>query len=181
MKVTSVLRAVVIAGLLLGLTGCGKSGSADAVPFEPVAGRLVNAGKISATCPDGWYNISVRDYFAGTEDAIADDRLFFQKFTDDEWSNMPNVRISFYGEGSSYYPYEEQLGYYDGAVLLKPFAIGDTIWEGIQYSIGTLAVEVLMSPQGNGVVEVGIRIMGEGERINLTDADVQTILASIAY
>ena len=153
-----------------------------AVPFEPVSGKTVDAGNVRAVCPEGWYNLPARDVFSEEEGALDPDKLIFQKFSDEEYTNLPNVVISFYGVGETFMSYEEQLEYYsENAKLLPPFMIGETVWEGLTYPLGDDVTEVLISKQGNGDMSVGIRLEGEGESIAITDADVQTILTSIEY
>ena len=155
---------------------------APAVPFEPVSGKLVDAGNIRAICPEGWYSLPVTDYFSDEKDALDKNKLFFQKFSDDEWSNLPNVVISFYGEATIDMPYEEQLDYYsEDAECLAPFMIGDAVWEGLIYPVGENVIEAVISPQENGEFDVGVRLEGDGEVITFVDADLQTILTSIAY
>ena len=186
--------------MLIGLVGCEKSSdvqdsdgsyasgdvlqsSVDPIPavyFEPVTGELIDTGVIQAICPDGWYNIEVYDYFSEPA-GIDTSMLRFQKFSDDRWSNLPFVSISFFGTSSYNMSYEDQLGYYDNAKLLQPFMIEDTVWEGLTYPLGDSVVEVLISPQNVDEFSVLIQLEGYGEVITLEDDDVLTILTSIRY
>ena len=151
----------------------------SAVPFNAVPGEKINAGNISAICPEGWFNIPKFDIFAseGTPDV---NKLVFNKGTDDNYSNLPFISITFYGKDNVPMSYESQMEYYDTAVALEPFMIKDQIWEGFTYKVGENVEEAVISIVGNGEFNVLVRLKGEGETITLSDADVQTILSSIA-
>ena len=150
------------------------------VPFEPVAGGVINAGNIRAICPEGWFSSPVTDYFAKNQ-TLDPDALLFLKGTDDSWASTPFVSIRFYGKDHVLMSYEEQKGKYDSATDIEPFFIGADIWEGITYHIDAKAIEAVVSVRGRGAYEVIIRLEGAGEAITFADADVQTILSSIEY
>ena len=152
-----------------------------AVPFEAVPGETIDAGNIHAVCPDGWFNSPVSDMFSGEAGALDADKLMFLKGTDDSWSYAPCVSISFYGKDREVMPYEEQMDFYDNAVILEPFMIGETVWEGLSYNVSDDVVEAVISIQNVGAFNVLVRLEGEGQVISFADADVQTILSSIAY
>ena len=155
--------------------------ASPAVPFDPVAGQIIDAGNIRAVCPEGWYNLPVRDFFSDKQDALDLSALHFQKFSDDTLTNLPFVSIQYYGEDADFMPFEEQMKYYDAAEYITPFTVGDTVWEGLIYSLGDNVVEATISHQGSGVISVLVRLEGSGKAIAFTDDDLQTILTSIDY
>ena len=151
-----------------------------AVPFEPVAGEMIDAGNIRAICPEGWFNYPVVDYFS-EDSALDPDKLTFLRGTDDSLTNLPHIAIGFYGADNELMPYEDQKAHYETAVDIAPFMIGEDVWEGIRYNLGDDVTEALISKVGVGAFAVLVRLEGAGEVISLTDADVQTILSSIAF
>ena len=198
MKMKRLLISVLAIVMLLSMVACGNpsdqspdqnsdvnSGSqttaTPAVPFDPVSGETIDAGNISALCPEGWFNSPVVDMFAAEAGALDTSKLLFLKGTDDSWSNSPCASISYYGESGLALSFAEQLDFYDGAALIDPFMIGDTVWEGLSYDLGDDVTEVIIGIQGVSAFNVLLRIKGEGQTISFADADVQTILSSITY
>ena len=182
MKIRNIVGCALAVVMTLGLTACGAGGGkAPVVEFDPVAGETINAGNVSATCPEGWYNMPVRDYFSDVEDALDPGSLKFQKDTDDEWSYGPAIIVSFFGTDHEMMSYDTLKGFYDEAVDVEAFTVGDDVWHGIQYNIGDDILEATISVKGNGAVEVLLVLEGEGRSISLTDPDVLTVLSSIKY
>ena len=149
-----------------------------AVPFEPVAGEVVDAGKISAICPDGWFFVPTKDFFSDVPDAMDPSKLRLLKGTDDDWANVPSINIAFYSENNINLSYAEEKLHYDTAVDINPFTIGTDVWEGISFLDGAQA---LISIQGVGAFNVSLVLEGSSDSISFTDADVLTILSSISY
>ena len=204
MKIKHLAMLVLAIVLVLSMSACGEKPATDptdsnsvedqlpenqdpdvpalpAVPFDAVPGETIDAGDVRAVCPEGWFNSPVVDFFAEEPGTLATDKLTFLKGTDDSWSNTPFVSISFYGADRDAMPYEEQLDFYGEAVIMEPFMIGEAVWEGLRYNVGDDAVEAVVSIQGVGAFNVLVRLEGDGETVTFEDADIQTILTSIAY
>jgi len=182
MKIRNIVGCVLAIVMTFGLAACGAGGGkAPVVEFDPVAGKTVDAGNVSATCPEGWYNMPVQDYFSDVEGALDPNGLKLQKDTDDEWTYGPAVIVNFYGEDNEIMSYDLQKDFFDSAVDVEPFTVGDKVWHGIQYNMGEDILEANISVKGSGAVEVLLILEGEGRSISLTDPDVLTILSSIRH
>ena len=158
-----------------------ENAPAQAVPFDPVAGELVDAGNIRAICPEGWISVPVRNYLSDDLDAVDPDALSFYKGAEDSLVSTPYIVATFYGIHNELTDYETQKMFFDAVDDIEPFMIGTDIWEGISYNLGDSITEAIISKRGYGAFDVMIRLEGGGETISFTDADVQTILTSIEY
>ena len=199
MKIKHILLAMLSVALLLSLSACGSDSSNNptpppapvtttpevtaptpAVAFEPVAGELIDAGNVRAICPEGWFNSPV-SAFSNDPDETDPDALLFLKGTDDRWTNGPIVKINFYGVDHEIMSLEDQMSYFETAVALTPFTIGENVWLGYSYDVGDSIVEAVLNQQGSGAVDILVRLEGDGQTITLADPDIQTIISTIAY
>ena len=166
--------------------GCGNKEAGSPVtgvntPKE-VTGEIIDAGRVSALCPDGWRNFGVPDLFSDDKDAIETNKLLFRKGSKDESDySKPGISISYYGENETFYKLNKTD--FEEPKDLGPIELGGRTWEGFTASDSGQQYVWLWSGTSDSNEEFLVNFMNEyaGEKISIDDADLQAIISSIKF
>ena len=165
--------------------GNANSTELEIVSYTPSTGEAVDTGSIRAVCPEGWTFIPRKDYFSSEENALDPNNLFLMKGGSDTLEPNPFVSITFYGANNVFFMTleEEKKFYGDGPDSLTDisFRLGEDVWVGFSFTVGTTGEEVVLRNQSTQAYTVGIRVKDINGSISLTEDDVMTILSSIQY
>lgn len=152
------------------LVACDKGGSGDG----GVKGEIIDTGKISAICPEGWSNSPVTDLFSDN-DEIDDTRLQFYRTDDIEdltkLFSADSVNIYYYDEDTIYM---DSKDFYDNVEDTSIQVNGET-WEG--YTGESLGVPIATFNNADTTIVVTFAFTS-GE-IDVTSDVVTAILESI--
>lgn len=184
---------------ILALAGCGeenvsspestgnKSSSGtneNVVPDISVAdvpGERVDAGNISALCPEGWKSYPVADIFSDDDDAVDPDALEFRKGAESEDDKYltPGLKITYYGEDYSLMDIDSE-NYFGGKFeVWGPVGLGGRTWEGLVGLENDEKFAIVQAKGGDDKFDAMIQLEDGGQIISLEDDDVLAILASI--
>jgi hypothetical protein len=179
MKKSILLLLILILGISL-LAGCGSKPANQS--DEPVdtgsvdidEGRI-DAGNISAVCPEGWKNIPVE---GDDKDTADPNELKFYKGVKDDglYSFLPSVAISYDNNG----PLGADKEWLEGEDL-DPIEIGGRTWEGFTFEWSGDKCAKLITEDGGVKIAVTIWLDLGLESISLDDPDVREIITSIKH
>ena len=175
-KLIALLMALV---LCLSLTACGgdaADNSGASSGQQEIKGETYDAGNVSALVPDGWKAFPVSDLFDeydGDNDPTA---LQVCKGGETEWDvfTKPYIQVN-------YYPDTELSIYkdlYDDVVDLDPIELGGRTWNGFTCSSLDYPIAIFWT-EGSEQIQVTVNLGTTDGTINVDDADVQAIIASI--
>lgn len=183
MKKRIALALGVLMVCTLALFGCGeKAGGNSKTPVSvaDVTGETIDAGRVSALCPDGWESFGMPDLFSDDKDAMVTNILVFRKGakSDEDYSN-PGIKISYYGENETFYKLNKDD--YGESEDLEPIELGGRTWEGFTGLDSGQKYVWLWTGTSDSNEEFLINFLCEydGVTISLDDVDVQAIIASI--
>ncbi|HZK43064.1 MAG TPA: hypothetical protein VFC73_02135 [Syntrophomonadaceae bacterium] len=174
MKKRIVVILVVLMVSILALSGCGQ---------KEIKGEIIDAGEVSALCPEGWVNVPVEDFVRTQQEGetvFDPTRLQFDKISKSQENEFLTLGAWIY-----YYPKETNTeDLFVNSFSLKseawgPKEIGGRTWEGfVGLDLGERNATIWTEDDDakfyvRVVLEVG------KETISLEDADMQAILASI--
>lgn len=147
--------------------------------ISDVSGKIVNAGNISALCPDGWKSYGVPDYFSDDIDANSKNGLKFQKGAkslDDQFLT-PGLEIQYYEHGLS--PDDPENHYEGKTEKWGPIKLGKYTWKGYIGHDEGLAFLWTNTGSQYSQITVQMNLEEEGKKISIDDADVLAIINSI--
>lgn len=176
-----ILAIVMCASLLAGCSSDKKPSDAkDGEQSEEPSGEVFDAGTVSALVPDGWKAFTVVDSFSEEEDAVYPNRMQICKGGETEWDvfTNPYIDITYYDAETDLIPVSSE--WYDDTEDLAPFDVGGMTWNGfVGYSLGAKLAIIWTGEAGGDQYQVTLWMETDEDSINIEDADVQAILASI--
>ena len=176
MKKVLALMLVVIMSLTL-FVGCGGD---DNNPDDgTIKGETYNAGNVSAFVPNGWKAFPVTDAFADDPSTIDPDGMRICKGGETEMDifSKPYLQITYYGEDVTFFAPTKD--FYDNAVDLTPFTLGELTWNGYTADSMGYPIAVIWAEKGDIQYQVNCFLGASDGTISLDDADVKAILESI--
>ncbi len=176
MKKILVLMLVIIMSLTL-FVGCGDDSSNNG--DGTIKGETYNAGNVSALVPNGWKAFPVTDPFADDPTTIDPDALRICKGgeTETDIFSKPYLQINYYGEDMIFIAPSKD--FYDNAVDLTPFTLGELTWNGYTADSMGYPIAVIWAEKGEVQYQVNCFLGTSGGTISLEDADVKAIIESI--
>ena len=177
-----VILPVLLAALFL--TACGGSEPATETVSSTenqIHGMIIDAGEVSALCPDGWNSVGVPDLTAENPETMETDALRFVKggSTQDDVLTNAFVEMHFY-KSEKDVPETEPQKLYDNVTDTGEINTGKHSWSG--YSGSSLGKPfVFLQTSGDSGVFTAVLYTQEGSAnaAAINDADVQAILNSI--
>ena len=162
--------------------GCGKEDdAADSVGAaeDEIDGELCDAGNVTMLVPKGWTAYPETDVFAEEDDALDPDVMNLVKGGTSEYDLFvkPYVRIVY--SGPSELMLEPDSGWYDNVEELEPFTTGEHLWNGFSCESMGVPLVILWCEEGAVQYQATLSVGSDDDTIAVTDADVQTILASV--
>ena len=157
-------------------TNAADNGGSDT---KEVTGETYNAGNFSALIPEGWMACPVSDMWSDDPNATDPDALQIIKDGTSEFDILTKAYIQF-----NYYAPDSDLmtpssEWYDEAQDLEPIVTGNITWNGFSAVSGGNKMITLYTGEA-GAVQYQATLWCNGEHtIDVTDADVQAILASL--
>ena len=163
-------------------TTSGEAGSDASSVAEPasVSATEFNAGNFTVSVPEGWKEFPQTDMWADDPSTIDPDSLSICKGATEDWETLikPSIDIVHYGtEESMTIPSSE---WYDNTNDLEPMTIGDKTWNGFTAESMETPMAILWTgEEGEHQYQVTLWLKMSDSSINISDADVQTIIGSI--
>ena len=158
-------------------TGENSGGKAD----DPKA-ETFDSGNVLVTVPGGWKAWGASDVFKDYSPEYDHDpngiELRKGAKTDLDQLTTPGMTIKYYGYGKK--RPDMSKSFYDDAEDLSPMTIGSRVWEGFTGKSFGDPVAALWTEDGFDKFTVFVMLEKGGKKISLDDADVQTILKSVA-
>ena len=154
----------------------GDSNTTTAV----TGGEVYDTGRFKVTAPEGWSFFPQHDVFSDDPDEMDDTVLYVAKGATDEWDlfSKPSVYIKYAGPRTTLWAPDKD--FYDNAEDIEPFSTGSHNWNGFKgESIGSKLYILYEEQENNVQYQVTVYYDMSGGKIDINDADVQAILASI--
>ena len=184
------IALILTAVLALGLTfaACGKSGNtssassaAEGGASADVKGETYDTGTFTVTVPEGWKAFPAIDVFAeGSEEKTDPDMLQIYKGAKEDLDILSTPGLTIYRSESL----TDARDFYDESEDIEPVTAGDVTWTG--YKATSKLTEtmvyhytILSAKIGSMDYQVSLLNENDGKTIDVADADVQAILASI--
>lgn len=178
-KLSFILLAVC---LMLSFAACGEkkedptkkeSAESDAA----VTGEEYDTGNFKVTVPSGWKHFPQRELGSNDPNAMDPNRLQIVKgaTTDMDVFSKPSLLISYSATGTMLVAKD----FYDDVEDMEDVVTGDHKWKAFRCTSAGYKTIVLFEEQGKIQYQVSIIYEIGDEKIDLNDADVQAILASI--
>lgn len=174
MKQRIAIALAILMVCILALSGCGQ---------KEIKGEIIDAGQVSALCPEGWVNVPVEDFVSTQQEgeSILDPtRLQFDKISKSQENEFLTLGVWIY-----YYPKETNTeNLFVNSFSLKseawgPKEIDGRTWEGfVGLDLGERNATI-WTEDDNAKFYVRVVLEVDKEKVSLDDADVQAILASI--
>lgn len=173
--------ALVFVGIL-GLAACGKSDSDEKAgdTKKKIEGEVINAGTVSALCPEGWKSFGMKDLFSDDENAIVPNKLEFRKGSKSEEDHYkkPGFTISYYDASETFYELDKDS--YTEVEEIEATEIGGKTWEGFSgVDGGYRYTNVWTGTSESDEFLITFMMDYGGEKISLDDAAVHAIIESI--
>ena len=172
--------------LSLPVAGCADSaeqGNNAGNNTANISGEAVNAGTVTAVCPDGWTSVGAPDITSDDPAAQAANELRFVKGGSSEADLLTNAYLDIICHGpNSNIMQTDPSEWYDNVAEISGFTTGNYTWAG--YSAQSLGVPfVYVSSELNGyTLEVYLYTReGTENAAAITDADVLAVLESITF
>ena len=188
-KILNKTMAVILAfGIAVGLGGCRDISQSSEINETSVdkstvtiKGKEIEAGNVSAICPDGWKSVGVPDYSASDADTLSTDKLRFINggSSAEDATSYPTIEISCYNAD---YEEEDPENVYGSVTEIESFSTGNYTWEGYTGTSLGVSFTHLSTTDGSHkyiVMLYELSNIGNGEDAAVSDSDVQGILASI--
>ena len=184
-KIKTAVFAVMTACTVMLASACsnGQTAGQSASSSETAAieGKTVEAGRITALCPNGWYSAKVYDINSREADTVRDDTVRFIKngAKDKDFLNNAYIEIRYYASENDL-PKTEPKKLYDNVENIDKMTIGESEWSG--YSASSLGKNFiyLESKQDKAAFTAYLYLRDDtGNTASLGDADVQGILAGV--
>ncbi len=183
-----VLRSLILIGACVvasSFAGCSKDEEIVNATTEigDIKGESVDAGVVSALCPDGWMSVSVLDADASQPDTYADNQLCFIKGGSSKNDYQTNAYIDIvYYDADQEIMQIEPKEWYDDVETLSSFTTGSYTWSG--YSAKSLGVPFVYvyAKDDTYTIEAWLYPRSDSENsASITDTDVLAILQSISF
>ena len=147
----------------------------SSTPQASDADGRINAGNISAICPEGWKSFPVMSYDDDNE-IDPNELKFYKGVTDDDLKDtQPSIAISFKNKG----PVGADKSFLEGEDI-EPLEIGGRIWEGFEFEwAGDSLAKLISSEVGDTIYLTVWLVVRKDQPITLHDTDLQEIIASI--
>ncbi len=178
-KIKKITAAVLAGMIVLSLAGCSKSTS-DYTSKAVISGKVIDAGKISAVCPNGWLSVGVSDYNSADSESISSSKLCFIKDGVSAESRLTNAFIEIKLSGSDDSEKYDKNALYDDIADIPSFSSGRYEWQGYTGTSLGVPFAYLTATDGSSTY-VAMLYMNTGGEVtaSLYDNDVIGILDSI--
>lgn len=197
-KLTSILLALCLT-LALAACGGGNTPAATQAPSAPdsgetapsaaaapagasdaVAGETYDAGNFKALVPSGWKAFPQHDVFDDDPNAMNPNLLQISKgaSTDLDLFSKPCVTITYNGPGGKLMPPSKD--FYDNVEDMADITTGDHTWSAFRCDSFGQKMAILFEDLGEIQYQAAVAYETSDGKIDINDADVQAVLASIA-
>ena len=177
----SLAAAFVLAAALV-LAACGsQEGQTETTSGSEnqIHGKVVDAGEISALCPDGWTSVGLPDLEAEDGREMRKDGLRFVKGTGSDTDNSAFIELIIY-RSENEIPETDPSKWYDNVNNTGNIVTGDYTWNGFSaLSLGEPMV--YLKTAANDCAFTATLYTQEGNPLaaSVQDSDVQAILSSV--
>lgn len=173
--------ALVMVGMLT-LMACGKPDSESKAgdANKKIKGKVVDAGTVSALCPEGWMSYGIKDLFSDDEKATVPNILEFRKGAknDEDHYSKPGFTLTFYGPNETFYELNKDT--YTEVKDIEATEIGGRMWEGFSgINAGYRYTNVWTGTEDGDEFLITFMMDYGKEKISLDDAEVHAIIESI--